>query len=270
MLDGSADVANSEPVHDDRLEPQPTQEPLSSAQGFENVGAQVQDASLDSQQDGFKARRGRRKAEPASTTSSQPCRFFGQHGHCRYGERCLFSHDVSERKDAAQHERPTEVCRFYERTGYCRFGRGCRYAHGPRSKAKNARRVDKAALNRQPKQVVDSNTPQGPAIHPPVEDVMPKDADLLVCAQPNEVIDPKCPVDTPSTHLPTENVSSPNLGDQAPKRELTEEEAMKELRAREIEQFRRRYRRCRKLPADEENADKFSFVFQPTDRKSVV
>lgn len=195
------------------------------------------------------------------STPSQPCRFFASYGHCRHEDRCRYSHDVTgdlsdskthERKDAAKpgcakHEPssavPSEVCRFYERTGYCGFGRRCRYLHRP--KTKNARRVHKTALTCEQDQVAEPNSPQDSSTHAEV-----KGANLTS----NQIAEG-----------PPKHVSSPNCPDQEPERELTEEEILKELRAREVEQFRKRYRRCRKIATDEENGEKFSFVFQPTD-----
>lgn len=280
MLEGTADIATSQLEHAGCLAPQPTQEPLDLVRSSTHEDAsEVHDARLESQQVLPKTRRGRGKAVPLSTPS-QPCRFFANHGHCRYRDRCRYSHgdvgvvsdhfdaEAPEAEDAAKQKKkpssgePTEVCRFYERTGYCRFGRSCRFVHLPRSKTKNARRVGKTALNCQLNQVADSNSPDASA-NSTIEDVLPRGSDANLTGQPNEVADPNAPLPTRAL---AQSVSSPNFpGQDPPKRELTEDETLKELRAREIEQFRKRYRRCRKIAADEENGEKFSFVFQPTD-----
>ncbi|CAN7992702.1 unnamed protein product [Ixodes hexagonus] len=292
MIEGVPDIVNSEPGHEDRLAAERTRESLDSERDS-NLGSfqhatEVQDAGLDSQQDHPKARRqGRGKVPPVVPSTSQPCRFFAKHGHCRYGDRCRYPHDVSglsdaetvEGKHAAKRElssaaAPTEMCRFYERTGYCRFGRSCRYVHRPRRRTKNGQGVDKTALKCRPVEVADPNCTQGiPATavvipaHAQVEDVAPKASDADLTCHSNEVVGSKSQQQLlSSTRVPAQNVSSPNLSDQGPKGELTEEEMLKESRAREIEQFRRRYRRCRKIAAaNEENAEKFSFLFQPTD-----
>ncbi|XP_029845078.2 uncharacterized protein LOC8037360 isoform X2 [Ixodes scapularis] len=205
MLEGTADIATSQLEHAGRLAPQPTQEPLDLVRNSTHEDAsEVHDARLESQQVLPKTRRGRGKAVPVSTPS-QPCRFFANHGHCRYRDRCRYSHgDVGVVSDHLGAETPE---------------------------------AEDVAKQKKPS----SGEP----------------------TEPNEVADPNAPL---PTRAPAQSVLSPNFpGQDTPKRELTEDETLKELRAREIEQFHKRYRRCRKIAADEENGEKFSFVFQPTD-----
>ena len=68
-------------------------------------------------------------------TGTQVCRDFQQHGSCRFGARCKFSHGrqaIAHNAAAAAITKPkpndSEVC-FKFRQGRCTFGEKCRYAH---------------------------------------------------------------------------------------------------------------------------------------------
>jgi hypothetical protein len=49
------------------------------------------------------------------TNKSQICKQFASTGKCKYGDKCLRSHDV--------------VCRYFARHGHCKYGNKCRMSH---------------------------------------------------------------------------------------------------------------------------------------------
>lgn len=61
-----------------------------------------------------------------------PCRFFDNgHGHCRNGNRCAFSHDITGSRGPPQ-QRPSDIiCKFYVQGGMggCTNGDRCRFRH---------------------------------------------------------------------------------------------------------------------------------------------
>lgn len=195
---------------------------------------------------------------------SVPCKFLSKNGHCRNGDRCRYSHSLLEQsscatltetsatvavattattdkppekgaEDAAapddrtdksvQRPPPKEPCRFFERHGFCRYGRGCRYAH----------------KHRRDQQVKSTTRASGEAT---VND-SPK--------QNSYDLNPSA-----SDQAPAEAVSE--VREEQP----SEEQLLKQLRDREIDQFRKRFRKSKKVPAGDKN-DKYIFVFGPTD-----
>ncbi|KAL1431090.1 hypothetical protein MTO96_014484 [Rhipicephalus appendiculatus] len=129
-----------------------------------------------------------------------------------------------------QRSTPKEPCRFFERHGFCRYGRGCRYAHKRRRdhQVKSTARVpQEATVNDSPKHE---------------KDVLDSSA---------------------SDQTPAGAVSEVEHGGSA-QQPPSEEELLKQLRDREIDQFRKRFRKSKKVPAGD-TVDKYIFVFGPTD-----
>ncbi|XP_077514158.1 uncharacterized protein LOC144125010 [Amblyomma americanum] len=193
--------------------------------------------------------------QPSSNTSQATivCKFFAKNGHCRNGDKCRYLHQLDERPAAVTHEadkpngdvtpngsanepseRPPakELCRFFERHGYCRYGRGCRYAHRRRRGTieSSAQAQQEAPLNNSP--------------HPEENS--------------SEVGNPSA-----SDQTPSEVVNKPPAVGSA-QQPPSEEELLEQLRHREIDQFQKRFRKSKKITA-EDGTDKYSFVFGPTD-----
>lgn len=198
----------------------------------------------------FANRSSKGNAGPQSSDATTPvaCKFFAKNGRCRNGDLCRFSHSIDEpsllaasnvpddreSEDVAQGDstpirrpQPKEPCRFFERHGYCRYGRGCRYLHRRRRNVRNDGQEQETTLN-------DSPQSNGKVDDPSLDDQSPSAA---ACAVPD---------DRSSLQPPSE------------------EELMRQLRDREIDQFRKRFRKSKRI-ATEDGTDKYSFVFGPTD-----
>uniref|UniRef100_L7LYQ2 Nucleoporin NUP42 n=1 Tax=Rhipicephalus pulchellus TaxID=72859 RepID=L7LYQ2_RHIPC len=191
---------------------------------------------------------------PGNAPESVPCKFFSRDGHCRNGDRCRYSHRLGEPSSAVtsgvtavntdepvkkevedvvpddcavksvKRPPPKEPCRFFERHRFCRYGRGCRYAHQVKS---IARVPQEATVNDSPKQESD-------VLDSPASDQTPAGA--------------------------VSEVENGGSAQQPP----SEEELLKQLRDREIDQFRKRFWKSKKVPAGD-GIDKYIFVFGPTD-----
>ncbi|XP_075721299.1 ring finger and CHY zinc finger domain containing 1 [Rhipicephalus microplus] len=228
----------------------------------------------------------RRRGLPGRTKGSGnapesvPCKFFSRNGQCWNGDRCRYSHSLGQSSSAAtsaastvtavntdglvkkevedvpddcaplsgcvpqligdqeyvcadksaQRSPPKELCRFFERHGFCRYGRGCRYVH----KCRRDRQVKSTA----------------PAPQEATVNDLPK--------QGSDVQDSLA-----SDQTPTGAVSKVENGGSA-QHPPSEEELLKQLRDREIDQFRKRFRKSKKVPAVD-GVDKYIFVFGPTD-----
>lgn len=185
---------------------------------------------------------------PQSSDATTPvaCKFFAKNGHCRNGDLCRFSHWIEEpsvaasnvpddkNEDVARAEitpsrrpLPKEPCRFFERHGYCRYGRGCRYLHRRRHNVRNDGQQQEATLN-------DSPQSNGKVDDPSPDDQSPS---TDACGVPDDCASQQPP---------------------------SEEELMGQLRNREIDQFRKRFRKSKRIAA-EDGIDKYSFIFGPTD-----
>lgn len=191
----------------------------------------------------------------SNAPESVPCKFFSKNGHCRNGDRCRYSHELGEQSSAAtavttekpgekevedvapiectdksvERPPPKEPCRFFERRGFCRYGRGCRYVH--------KRRCDQVKSTAQ----------------------APREATMNDSPQPESgVLDPLA-----SDQKPVESVSEVGQ-DGSAQQPPSEEELLKQLRDREIDQFRKRFRKSKKVLGGD-GTDKYTFVFGPTD-----
>jgi hypothetical protein len=56
--------------------------------------------------------------------SRGPCKFFNTKAGCRFGNDCLFSHDITPNTSNG-----TPVCRFFGTQSGCKFGNKCRFLH---------------------------------------------------------------------------------------------------------------------------------------------
>lgn len=196
---------------------------------------------------GFANRSSKGSGPQSSDATTVACKFFAKNGQCRNGDLCRFSHSIDEQPVAASNvpdeksddvsrcdstptrrPPPREPCRFFERHGYCRYGRGCRYLHTRRRNVKNDGQQE-ATLN-------DSPQPQsnGKVDDPSPDDQSPS---ATACGVPDD-----CSSEQPPS----------------------EEDLMGQLRNREIDQFRKRFRKSKRI-AVEDGTDKYSFVFGPTD-----
>ncbi|KAH7932505.1 hypothetical protein HPB52_024480 [Rhipicephalus sanguineus] len=208
----------------------------------------------------FSRRRGfpRRTNGPGNAPESVPCKFFSRDGHCRNGDRCRYSHSLEDPSSAAtsattdkpverevadvvpddctdksvQRPLPKEPCRFFERHGFCRYGRGCRYAH----KRRRDQHQVKSTTSRVPRETTMNDSPK----------------------QESDVLNPSASDQTPAGAV--SEVENGGSEQQPP----SEEELLKQLRDREIDQFRKRFRKSKKVPAGD-GIDKYIFVFGPTD-----
>jgi len=58
------------------------------------------------------------------------CRPFGEHGTCKYGEKCQFAHGQAELRSVTRHPKyKTDLCRTYHSVGFCPYGPRCHFVH---------------------------------------------------------------------------------------------------------------------------------------------
>jgi len=98
-----------------------------------------------------------------SRYKTELCRPFGEHGTCKYGEKCQFAHGQAELRSVTRHPKyKTDLCRTYHSVGFCPYGPRCHFVH-------NLDEVTEESSNnqgQQQQQVQKQQQPQSPSFPP--------------------------------------------------------------------------------------------------------